>query len=99
MVSASSVLTPQMGEATFGSGADFLVRPGTTDTPHLFAAECRVPFLPGVATVTEMMHVQTFGGTTVKLFPAELLGDVAFVQAVSGPLPFLKFCSTGGVDA
>jgi 2-dehydro-3-deoxyphosphogluconate aldolase/(4S)-4-hydroxy-2-oxoglutarate aldolase len=99
IVGAGSVFTPELGEAAIRAGAGFLVSPGTHDTLLQFAADCRVPFLPGVSTVSEAMRVLALGCTAAKLFPADLLGGAAFLRAVAGPLPFMKFCPSGGVDA
>jgi len=99
IVGAGSVLTLEFGEAAIQAGARFLVSPGTTEALLQFAANCGVPFLPGVATVSEMMRVQALGCTAAKLFPVETLGGMAFVRAAAGPLPSMKFCPTGGIDA
>jgi 2-dehydro-3-deoxyphosphogluconate aldolase/(4S)-4-hydroxy-2-oxoglutarate aldolase len=99
IVGAGSVVTPELGEAAMQAGARFLVSPGTNDTLLQFAANCRVPFLPGVSTVSESMRVLALGCTAAKLFPADLLGGVAFLRSVSGPLPSMKFCPSGGMDA
>jgi 2-dehydro-3-deoxyphosphogluconate aldolase / (4S)-4-hydroxy-2-oxoglutarate aldolase len=99
IVGAGSVVTPELGEAAMQAGARFLVSPGTNDTLLQFATKCRVPFLPGVSTVSESMRVLALGCTAAKLFPADLLGGVAFLRSVSGPLPSMKFCPSGGMDA
>ena len=39
------------------------------------------------------------GLTVQKLFPAALLGGAAFLRAVAGPLPDVRFCPTGGITA
>jgi 2-dehydro-3-deoxyphosphogluconate aldolase/(4S)-4-hydroxy-2-oxoglutarate aldolase len=95
---AGSVLTPEMGEAAIQAGARFLVSPGTTEALLQFAGACSVPFLPGVATVSEMMSVLALGCTAAKLFPAEALGGVTFLRSLAGPIPSMKFCPTGGID-
>jgi 2-dehydro-3-deoxyphosphogluconate aldolase/(4S)-4-hydroxy-2-oxoglutarate aldolase len=99
MVGAGSVLTAEMGQAAIAAGASFLVSPGTTDALLDFAAACGVPFLPGAGSVSEAMRLLAMGCTTAKLFPAEPLGGVRFLQAISGPLPSMKFCPTGGIHA
>lgn len=99
IVGAGTVLTPQQGEAAIKAGALFLVSPGTTENLLQFGANCNVPFLPGVATISEMMRVQVLGCTVAKLFPAELLGGTVFLRSLAGPLPAMKFCPTGGIDA
>ena len=99
IVGAGTVLTPDMGNAAIQAGAGFLVSPGTTEELLRFAVDCSVPFLPGVTTISEMMRVQALGCTVAKLFPAQLLGGAAFLRSLSGPLPAMKFCPTGGIDA
>jgi 2-dehydro-3-deoxyphosphogluconate aldolase / (4S)-4-hydroxy-2-oxoglutarate aldolase len=81
------------------AGAHFLVSPGTP--PDLAAAMARVsvPVLPGCATVSEAMALAALGFPVVKFFPAEAAGGVAFLKAIGAPLPQLKFCPTGGIDA
>ncbi len=99
IVGAGSVITPELGKAAIESGASFLVSPGTNDALLQFAADCRVPFLPGVSTVSEAMRVLALGCTAAKLFPADAVGGVAFLRSVAGPLPSMKFCPSGGIDA
>jgi 2-dehydro-3-deoxyphosphogluconate aldolase/(4S)-4-hydroxy-2-oxoglutarate aldolase len=99
VVGAGSVLTAEMGETAIAAGAGFLVSPGATDALLTFAAACPVPFLPGAGSVSEAMELLAQGCTMAKLFPAEPLGGVRFLQAISGPLPRVKFCPTGGIHA
>jgi 2-dehydro-3-deoxyphosphogluconate aldolase/(4S)-4-hydroxy-2-oxoglutarate aldolase len=39
------------------------------------------------------------GFTLAKLFPATVVGGLALLQALQGPLPQLRFCPTGGITA
>jgi len=56
-----------------------------------------LPFLPGASTVSEAMVLAERGLTALKFFPAEPSGGAAFLKAIAGPLPGLKFCPTGGI--
>ena len=38
------------------------------------------------------------GYSVQKFFPAEANGGVAALRAISGPLPQVRFCPTGGVN-
>ena len=73
------------------------VSPGAT--PGLIAAgkDSAVPFLPGVATAGEAMTLAEAGFTTLKFFPAEPAGGLAYLKALAAPLPAIRFCPTGGV--
>ncbi|MET0190573.1 MAG: keto-deoxy-phosphogluconate aldolase, partial [Pseudonocardia sediminis] len=59
--------------------------------------ESGLPYLPGVSTISEMLTVAERGVTEMKFFPAEAAGGRPFLKAVSGPLPDLRFCPTGGI--
>ncbi|GAB3897799.1 bifunctional 4-hydroxy-2-oxoglutarate aldolase/2-dehydro-3-deoxy-phosphogluconate aldolase [Microbispora bryophytorum] len=97
VVGAGTVRSPGDVEAATGAGARFLVSPGTT--PGLLAAMIAggVPFLPGVATATEAMTLAERGVRELKFFPAEPAGGVAYLKSLSGPLPDVRFCPTGGI--
>ena len=45
-----------------------------------------------------MMLLNDEGFQAQKFFPAEALGGPDFLNSVSGPLPHLAFCPTGGVS-
>ena len=45
------------------------------------------------------MHAQDEGFNILKLFPAEAVGGIKLLKALAGPLPELRFCPTGGIDA
>lgn len=55
-------------------------------------------YIPGVATASEVMQAAARGFTTLKLFPASIVGGVAALKAFSGPFPELCFCPTGGIS-
>ena len=46
-----------------------------------------VPFLPGVATAGEAMALAEHGYLFLKFFPAEPAGGLAYLKALSAPLP------------
>ena len=58
-----------------------------------------MPFIPGVATATEIESALSLGITTVKFFPAEQAGGLNYIKAVSAPYPMMRFMPTGGINA
>jgi 2-dehydro-3-deoxyphosphogluconate aldolase/(4S)-4-hydroxy-2-oxoglutarate aldolase len=94
-----TVLTPAGYDAAAEAGARFAVSPGAT--PALLDAAWRstVPFLPAIATASELMAALEAGLFTCKFFPAAQLGGPQTLKAFSGPFPNARFCPTGGVDA
>ncbi|MDX6739721.1 bifunctional 4-hydroxy-2-oxoglutarate aldolase/2-dehydro-3-deoxy-phosphogluconate aldolase [Actinocorallia sp. A-T 12471] len=97
VVGAGTVTGPQSVKDSVAAGAQFLVSPGCTDILRTAMAYSGVPFLPGVATASEAMKLREQGITAMKFFPATASGGAPFLKAVSGPLPDITFCPTGGV--
>jgi len=81
------------------AGSEFLVSPGSTSSLIDFALQQPVPLLPGVATPSEAMALLEKGISHMKFFPAQAAGGIPMLKSIAGPLPQLKFCPTGGVNA
>jgi 2-dehydro-3-deoxyphosphogluconate aldolase/(4S)-4-hydroxy-2-oxoglutarate aldolase len=98
-VGAGTVLTAAHVDRAVAAGAQFLVSPGAT--PDLLCAmgESGVPFLPGTATVSEVMAVLEAGVIEMKFFPAEASGGAAYLKSIASPVPAARFCPTGGITA
>ncbi|GEP37544.1 2-dehydro-3-deoxy-phosphogluconate aldolase [Nocardioides psychrotolerans] len=99
LVGAGTVVAPAQAREALDAGARFLVSPGAT--PSLLSAmvDTGLPFLPGTATVSEVLAVLEAGLTEMKFFPAEASGGAAFLKAISSPVPAARFCPTGGITA
>lgn len=98
IVGAGTVLNVDDLEAATAAGARYALSPG--GTPKLMKAARKsplIPFIPGVATPSEIMRGLDLGYTCFKFFPAEQMGGVAALKAQGGPLPTAKFCPTGGI--
>ena len=97
VVGVGTVNTPEQYAAAHAAGAEFAVSPGTTDALLAAADDIPMPYLPGVATVSEAMKLLDRGYEYLKLFPAEAVGGRDLLKSIGGPLPELKFCPTGGI--
>jgi 2-dehydro-3-deoxyphosphogluconate aldolase/(4S)-4-hydroxy-2-oxoglutarate aldolase len=95
---AGTVLTAADLRAAADAGARFAVSPGATPSLIAAAAQGPLPFLPGIATASELMQLLEAGFSAAKFFPAAPAGGVAALQALAGPFPQVRFCPTGGVD-
>ena len=62
-------------------------------------ADTGLPFLPGTATVSEVLAVLEAGFTEMKFFPAEASGGAAYLKSIASPVPAARFCPTGGITA
>lgn len=97
VVGAGTVLNPAQFAASQVAGAQFIVSPGSTDSLYAAAKDTGLPFLPGTATASDVMHALDRGFAYAKFFPAESSGGVAALKSLSGPFPQMRFCPTGGL--
>jgi Entner-Doudoroff aldolase len=98
VVGAGTVTTPKEAAEVTRAGAQFIVLPGSPERLLSAAIDTGLPLLPGASTLTEMMRLTEHGLNVMKFFPAEPSGGVAYLSAVAGPLPQLRFCPTGGIS-
>ena len=99
LVGAGTVLTVEQADRAVEAGARFVVTPGFGPAVVNRCRELGVPVFPGVATATEIQMALDAGLSTVKFFPAEQLGGVPMLKALSAPFRSVRFIPTGGVNA
>jgi 2-dehydro-3-deoxyphosphogluconate aldolase/(4S)-4-hydroxy-2-oxoglutarate aldolase len=97
LLGAGTVLSPDQVKAARDSGARFIVAPGFNPVMVDYCLEQDIPVLPGVATPSEIEQALMRGLKVVKFFPAEPLGGVPYLKAMSAPYGGLEFLPTGGV--
>jgi len=99
LIGVGTVLNPEQLKQACDAGAQFAISPG--QTPELLKAgrEASIPFIPGIATVSELMAGLAQGYTNFKLFPAVVAGGVALLKSLYSPFPQARFCPTGGINA
>ncbi len=98
-VGAGTCLTPADLEAAKAAGAAFAVSPGLSRELTAAADALELPYLPGVATASDVMAALAQGRRTLKFFPAVPAGGAAYMGALAGPFPGVRFCPTGGLTA
>lgn len=99
VVGAGTVLTAAQMEQVKKIGGRFAVSPGATERLYAAARDTDLPFLPGVATSSELMKGLEQGLDTFKFFPAVQAGGVGMLSAWNGPFGDVRFCPTGGITA
>ena len=97
VVGIGTVLTPGDLRRAVEAGARFALSPGATPDLLDAAAGAPIPFLPGVATASELMAAMARGFSTAKFFPATAAGGLPALRALAGPFPKARFCPTGGI--
>lgn len=79
-------------------GANFIVAPNFNPDVARLCNRRKIPYIPGVGTVTEIALAEEYGSEIVKMFPADTLGGPDFVKAVLGPRPWTRIMPSGGVS-
>lgn len=97
IVGAGTVLGERQLEEALEAGARFIVAPGLTEPLTRAAVQSGVPYLPGIATASDIMRGLDLGLDRFKFFPAEASGGIAALKALSGPFGEIRFCPTGGI--
>ena len=96
-VGAGTVTSPEELNSAAMAGAAFAISPGATRELLAAGANFRIPYLPAVATASELMGALAAGFRYFKLFPANVAGGVQALKAFSGPFSEARFCPTGGI--
>lgn len=99
LLGVGTVLTATDFDRASRAGATFAISPGSTPALLAAAKGASIPFLPGVATPSEIMQVLAAGFDHLKFFPAAVFGGTEALRAFAGPFPSVRFCPTGGVSA
>ena len=97
LLGAGTVLTEDQVALAVAAGASFIVTPGFSPAVVRRCQAIGITVFPGVATPTEIQMCLDAGIETVKFFPAESLGGVATLNAISAPYPMVRFIPTGGI--
>ncbi|ASP40928.1 keto-deoxy-phosphogluconate aldolase [Bacterioplanes sanyensis] len=99
IVGVGTVTSARQLEDALHRGAEFAVSPGSSPELLACAQEWGGPYLPGVATPTEVMQAREAGFRYQKFFPASAAGGTAMLKALAGPFADVAFCPTGGIGA
>jgi 2-dehydro-3-deoxyphosphogluconate aldolase / (4S)-4-hydroxy-2-oxoglutarate aldolase len=97
LLGAGTVLTPRQAADAHSAGAKFVVAPGFGAAMVDYCVEHDIPVFPGIATPTEMEFALSRGLSVMKFFPAESLGGIAYLKAMSAPYGDIGFLPSGGI--
>ena len=97
IVGAGTVTNATDFQRAVSAGSEFIVSPGLTTTLGEMAVRSGVPFLPGIATASDLMRGLDLGLSHFKFFPAATSGGIAGLKALAAPFAQCRFCPTGGI--
>ena len=98
LVGAGTVLTVEQADKAMAAGAKFIVTPGFNPEVVGHCVEKGYPIFPGCPTTSDIEQAIRFGLKVVKFFPAEAMGGLNTIKAVSAPYGDMLFMPTGGVN-
>jgi len=78
-------------------GVEVAVSAGLRNDLVLKARALGIPYIPGVATPSEVLSGIGLSLEILKWFPAETLGGISALKAISAPFPKARFIPTGGI--
>lgn len=97
VVGAGTVLSPQDLALAAEAGSRFIVSPGLSDPLGAAARASGLPFLPGVATASDIIRALDQGFNRLKFFPATASGGLPALKAMASVFGAVRFCPTGGI--
>lgn len=96
-IAVGSILSVEEAATYHQLGADCIVCPHTDPEIGAYCFKNNIYWIPGAATLNEILHANKLGAEVVKLFPADKIGGPGYVKAIRAPFPSLKIMPTGGV--
>lgn len=97
IIGAGTVLDSETARAAMLAGAKYIVSPGFCAETAKICNRYKVPYIPGVMTINEVIEAHEVGVDFVKLFPGSAFGQ-GYIKAIKGPLPYANIMVTGGVN-
>lgn len=99
LLGAGTVLTPDQASAAKAAGADFALAPGLDAATVRHCSDIGLPFIPGVATPSDVQAAVALGCRVLKFFPAEALGGVRGLRILAAPFAHLgvRYLPLGGI--
>ena len=96
---AGTILEKEQISQVRDLGVDFGVCPGWDNELWVHSQELNFPLIPGILTPTELALACQFGCRTLKVFPIEPAGGIAYLKSLIAPFCSLgvKYLPTGGI--
>ncbi len=99
LLGGATAINASLARRAVNAGAKFILSPGFNPSTVGYCVKHGVPVYPGVMTPSEIEAALEWNLTTLKFFPAEQIGGVAFLKSLIGPFPQVKFIVSGGLNA
>jgi len=97
MLGIGTVMDGATTKKFIDAGADFIISPILKTEMAEVCHQYDKAWIPGCATLTEIVTARDHGAAVIKVFPGSVLGP-GFVSSIMPVVPDLKLMITGGVE-
>lgn len=97
MLGIGTVMDAATTEKFIDAGADFIISPVMKPEMAEVCHQHNKHWIPGCATLTEIVTASDHGAVIIKVFPGSVLGP-SFVSSILPVVPDLNLMITGGVE-
>jgi 2-dehydro-3-deoxyphosphogluconate aldolase / (4S)-4-hydroxy-2-oxoglutarate aldolase len=97
MLGIGTIMDAATTKKFIDAGADFIISPILKIEMAEVCHQHNIHWMPGCATLTEIVTAKEHGAEVIKVFPGSVLGP-GFISAILPVVPDLKLMITGGVE-
>lgn len=98
-VGAGTITSLDQIDRAIDSGAKFGISPCLDAELVAHAKDRDFPYIPAIATPSELLQGKKQGVELFKVYPASNLGGPSFLNALSAVFPGVRFMPSGGLDS
>ena len=96
-VCAGGIITSTQADFAFKNGAKLFTSPIFQMNLVRISKNLRIPFIAGATTATEAYTAWKSRIPLIKIFPAEAMGGVQYIENILRQMPFLNLMPTGNI--
>lgn len=97
MVCAGGIITSTQADYAFKSGSKLFASPIFQMNLVKISKNIGIPFIAGTTTANEAYNAWKSRIQIIKLFPAEAMGGVHYIESILRQMPFLNLMPTGDI--
>jgi 2-dehydro-3-deoxyphosphogluconate aldolase/(4S)-4-hydroxy-2-oxoglutarate aldolase len=97
IIGIGTIIDAKTTERYIKAGANFIVSPILRPEMAEVCKKYDKLWIPGAATITELVNARILGADIIKIFPASILTP-GFVSSVLPVVPDLQLMATGGIE-
>ena len=96
-VCAGGIITATQADFAFQNGAKLFASPIFHMNLVKISKNLKIPFIAGTSTANEAYSAWKSRIPLIKIFPAEAMGGVEYIESVLRQMPFLNLMPTGNI--